>query len=266
MLNADDSQNHINPNAVIRRLASQADAVVVGGGDGSVNEILPALVETQLPFCLLPRGTANNLARTMCIPADTKEALRTLRGGLPRAIDLALANDRYFVNVAGIGLSARINSSTPSQWKKRFGPLAFVISAFKLAHSMVPFHVNLDCDGTHYRTRTLQFSVVNGKYFGNGLSLSKDHSLEDSQLACVSLTVNRWWEAIGLIPSFLFGGVKNSEKVLLVGGQHLRISTRRPMRVDLDGDIRTTTPLEIVVKPKAVCILCPPDTQLAGSA
>lgn len=266
----DHPLTHRDACALIREFWTRADAVVVGGGDGSVNQILPALVETGLPFCLIPLGTANNLARTMQIPGGVATTLETLREGHPCPIDLGLANGRYFVNVAGIGLSARINASTPSHWKKRFGPLAFVISAFKLARSMVPFRVTIDCDGKVYQSKSLQISIINGRYFGNGLSLSDDHSLQDNELAAFSIRVRKWWEAIFLIPAFLTGGVRSSKKVLLLKGRTLRITTKRPMKVDLDGDIQTHTPLEVSVLPGAARMLCPaaslPGTQVAASA
>jgi diacylglycerol kinase (ATP) len=254
---ADHPLNHLNACALIREYAGEADAVVVGGGDGSVNKILPALVETGLPFCLIPLGTANNLARTMQIPGGVATTLETLREGHPCPIDLGLANGHYFVNVAGIGLSARINASTPSHWKKRFGPLAFVISAFKLARSMVPFRVSIECDWKIYHSKSLQISIINGRYFGNGLSLSDEHSLHDNELAAFSIRVRKWWEALFLIPAFLTGGVRSSEKVLLLKGRTLRIRTKRPMKVDLDGDIQTHTPLEVEVLPAAARMLCP---------
>ncbi|RZA05910.1 MAG: lipid kinase [Proteobacteria bacterium] len=263
---ADDTQAHTDASGLIRRLAKDADAVVVGGGDGSVNQILPGLVDTGLPFCLIPLGTANNLARTMEIPAGISATLETLKEGHPCPIDLGVANDHLFVNVAGIGLSARINASTPSHWKKRFGPLAFVISAFKLAKSMVPFRVTIECDGKLIQSRSLQISIINGRYFGNGLSISDDHSLHDNELAAFSIRARRWWEAIFLIPAFLTGAVKNSEKVLVLRGRTMKITTKRPMKVDLDGDIQTVTPLTVTVRPGAARILCPANSAGATQA
>lgn len=267
VLNApDDFRNHLDPSAVIREYQAEADAVVVGGGDGSVNQILPALVETNLPFCLIPLGTANNLARTMGIPADPKLALAALTAGHPCPIDLAVANGQYFVNVAGIGLSARVNAFTPSHWKKRFGPFAFVMAAFKLARSMVPFRVRIECDGQVFHEKSLQITIVNGRYFGNGLSLSDQHTLQDGTLAAFSIRARRWWEALFLIPAFLTGGVRSSDRVLLLEGRKLTIHTKRPMKVDLDGDIRTLTPLEVTVLPEAARMLCPPAAPVAVSA
>ncbi len=46
------------------------DYVMVGGGDGSINLVLPTLIQTQIPLLLLPLGTANNLARTFTLPKE----------------------------------------------------------------------------------------------------------------------------------------------------------------------------------------------------
>lgn len=252
-----ESSGQENPEALAKAFKDQAKAIVVAGGDGSINEVLPAALKTGLPICVVPLGTANNLARTLGLPADPVAALSLLWNGSPQPVDVAFANDRPFLNVAGLGLSTRVNTSTPRHWKKWLGPFAFALTAFRLARSMVPLRVRITCDGRSYEGRSLQISVVNGRYFGTGLCLSEEDNLADGTLGCVSIEVDRWWQALHLAPALLRGKVKPSQSVLLLKGREIEVTTRRPVRVDLDGDIRASTPLKIRVLPGAVRIFAP---------
>lgn len=104
---------------LVAKYEGQFDIIVVGGGDGSVNAILEEAVRVKKPVLVIPRGTANNLARTLKIPADLKENLDLIDLNIIKKIDLGVANKKYFVNVAGIGLSARINKTAKSDLKKK---------------------------------------------------------------------------------------------------------------------------------------------------
>src|SRR5919206_2656921 len=72
----------------IRMRAGEVDLVALGGGDGTLNIACEALLETQLPFAILPLGTANDLARTLSIPTKLEEACAIAANGLKYRIDL----------------------------------------------------------------------------------------------------------------------------------------------------------------------------------
>ena len=88
---------------VIRHYQHQVDLVIIGGGDGTLNAAVDALVETQLPLGILPLGTANDLARTLEIPNSLPEACKIIARGKIRRIDLGWVNGKHFFNVASLG-------------------------------------------------------------------------------------------------------------------------------------------------------------------
>src|SRR5690349_863038 len=67
--------------SAIDRYAHELDAVVVAGGDGSLNACLPAMLKHKLTFGIIPLGTSNNLARNLKIPLDLDEAIKIIRDG-----------------------------------------------------------------------------------------------------------------------------------------------------------------------------------------
>src|SRR5690606_17762447 len=73
---------------LIRAGARAVDAVIIGGGDGTVNAALKAVLESGLPLGVLPLGTANDLARTLGIPSDPAEACALIASCATRTIDV----------------------------------------------------------------------------------------------------------------------------------------------------------------------------------
>jgi YegS/Rv2252/BmrU family lipid kinase len=250
-------EREIDPNDLIMKYHEGLEYVVIGGGDGSVNQALPSLVKTQIPLLVLPLGTANNLARTYDIPKTISQAVALLKAPTIVSVDLGTVNDIYFVNVAGLGLSAKINHEVPSWFKRIFGVFAFIITALQLARRARPFTATISADAHKIKSRSWQISVCNGRYYGSGLTIDKSASLTDETLHCLSTEVKKWWHVLILIPAFLTGDYKRKHAVTLVAGQTILIETDRPLKVDVDGDIKTSTPAHFTVIPKILRLIVP---------
>jgi diacylglycerol kinase family enzyme len=80
------------------------DAVVAGGGDGTLSCAAGHLADTGRAFGILPLGTLNHLARDAGIPANIEEAAKVIAAGHIREIDVAEVNGRVFVNNSAVGL------------------------------------------------------------------------------------------------------------------------------------------------------------------
>ncbi|WP_413578616.1 lipid kinase [Bdellovibrio sp. HCB290] len=241
----------------IERFQKQKPIVLIGGGDGTINDVLPCLIKYQLILLVIPCGTANNLARTMNIPSDFKEALSLLNKGQVRRIDVGVANGIPFVNVIGMGLSTQVNRAVPSKLKRVFGVFAFVMTALQLAKRMKPFRVHVRCDGEVHVAYSWQLTVCNGRNYGNGLVIHEAASLDDQTLHALSTEVEKWWHAITLVPSLLTGRFKNTHPVTEFSGKKIEIMTKRPMNVDVDGDVKTKTPVNVEILPNALQIYVP---------
>lgn len=239
---------------LIEKFHSLTDVLVVGGGDGTVNEVVELAIKHKLPICVLPLGTANNLARTLNIPTDPIEALQVLFEGQSRQIDIGKVNDQFFINVVGLGLSTEINRETPALLKKWLGPLAFVATAFSKAMKFVPFHAIIDCDGKRIRSRSWQITICNGRHYGNGLTIAEDASLLDQRLDCLSTEVKTLWEGFRVIPKFISGKYDGHRDLILVRGKTITIETRKRKSVDVDGDIKTKTPIKLSILPLALTV------------
>lgn len=258
ILNHDSESDNLAPDELIRKYHSEIDAVLVAGGDGSVNITLCALKDTGLPLLVIPCGTANNLARHYDIPSEITENLKLLKSGKEIIVDIGLVNDIPFINVAGLGLSTEVNRKVSKNLKKFFGVTAFIMTALQLAVKMNPFRAVITTDKKiSVPTKSWQISICNGKHYGAGMTIKHDASLHDGKLHLLSTEVKNWWNGFFLIKSFMQGRYKKNQEVTLLSAREIYIETRRRFHIDVDGDIKTMTPATFKVLPKAVKLIIP---------
>lgn len=86
----------------------QHAAVLIAGGDGTINAALPHLIGKQVPLLPLPLGTANDLAENLGIRFDWSVVQDLLDTGERARIDLIRVNDRLYATVGGMGVGAML--------------------------------------------------------------------------------------------------------------------------------------------------------------
>ncbi len=239
---------------LIKRNAHGVDLIVIGGGDGTMNAAARALVETQLPLGILPLGTANDLARSLSLPADPLEAARFITTAEPQPVDLGWVNGHYYFNVASIGFSADLAGELTAEAKKRWGTAGYAIAAFRLLRRARPFTITIEHDGTVEKVTTIQASVGNGRHYGGGMTVSEEATVDDGKLDFYSLEVEHWWRLIALLPALRRGTQGQAADVRAFRTTEIRLTTRKPRPVNTDGELTTRTPAHFKVLPKAVRI------------
>ncbi|MDZ8052131.1 MAG: lipid kinase [Aulosira sp. ZfuVER01] len=241
----------------ILRYRDRVDLVIVGGGDGTLNAAVDALVDTQLPLGILPLGTANDLARTLGIPNSLTEACNIIATGEQRRIDLGWVNGKHFFNVASMGLSVKITERLTKEVKRRWGVFAYLATALQVAWESRPFSAEIRVNGEVIRVRTVQIAIGNGRYYGGGMAVAHDATIDDQRLDLYSLEINHWWQIIPLLPAMRQGRHIKWREVRALQGQEMEIHTRKPRPINTDGEITTYTPAHFFVIPKAVAVFVP---------
>ncbi len=242
---------------VIRSYRDRVDMVIVGGGDGTLNAATAGLIDTQLPLGILPLGTANDLARTLCIPTELTQACEIIAQGRVQRIDLGWVNGKYFFNVASLGLSVQITQQMTKEVKRRWGVFAYLTTAIRVVGQSRPFRAEIRCRGESIPVRTVQIAVGNGRHYGGGMTVVEDATIDDERLDLYSLEIRNWWQIIPLLPAMRSGQHIKSPNVRALAGKEFEVHTRRPRPINTDGEITTYTPATFRVVPKALSVLVP---------
>ncbi|MDZ7962667.1 MAG: lipid kinase [Aulosira sp. DedQUE10] len=246
---------------MIQHYRNQVDLVIVGGGDGTLNAAVDSLVDTQLPLGILPLGTANDLARTLGIPNSLPEACKIIASGEQRRIDLGWVNGKHFFNVASMGLSVKITERLTKEAKRRWGVFAYVATALQVIWESRPFSAEIRMNGESIRVRTVQIAVGNGRYYGGGMAVAHDATIDDQRLDLYSLEIKHWWQIILLLPAMRQGRHIKWREVRAYQGQEMEVHTRKPRPINTDGEITAYTPAHFRVIPKALTVFVPSTPQ-----
>ena len=167
-------------------IADGVKRLVVGGGDGSVNEIVDAMAklprDQRLELAVMPLGTANDFATACHIPLDSLEALRLAVSGKTTSIDIAKANDRHFVNVATAGFGAKVTAETPVALKNFLGGGAYTLTGVIKALNFTPYSAKVKTPEFESVETGVVAAICNGRQAGGGQVLAPQAFINDGLL------------------------------------------------------------------------------------
>jgi diacylglycerol kinase family enzyme len=148
---------------------SDCDAVIVGGGDGTVSAAAGALMGSDKALAVLPAGTMNLFARSLGIPLDLEEAIEAFGSGRLRKADVASANDRAFVHQFSIGMHPKlITLREKRSFASRLGKIrASAQAGLDTLFNPPRMRVALKIDGQERAVTTSSLGITNN-LFGEG--------------------------------------------------------------------------------------------------
>ncbi|MCA1684904.1 MAG: diacylglycerol kinase, partial [Planctomycetia bacterium] len=207
---------------------------------------------------VIPLGTANDFARTLGIPNELALAAEIAAGPHVRPVDMARANNAYFLNVASIGLSVATTALLSHRLKRWFGPAAYAFAG-ALAFARHPtFTARVDSPAGSSELRIHQLVVGNGRFYGGGVLVSRNSTLDDGTLAVYSLGARGRWGLLRTVALLRFRYPLDRPGDVFLQTPEVYVTTRPDgLPVNLDGEIRTRTPVRFTVVPGALQVLAP---------
>jgi diacylglycerol kinase (ATP) len=245
-------------------LARQAVAegcglVVAIGGDGTMNEVASALVDTPAVFGLIPCGSGNGLGRHLGIHKAGQGAFRTLLEGQPLAIDTGIINGFPFFCAAGMGFEALIAGRFSLLTSRGFS--GYLRAAATAWWNYQPEHYVIHQDGQARPVEAFTLAVANSSQYGNNAYIAPDASVHDGLLDLTAVPRVNLLNAGPLIWRLFNGSIKRVAKVTHLQGAQFVIERTKPGWIHTDGEPRATTArLEITLKPRSLRIMVPAST------
>jgi YegS/Rv2252/BmrU family lipid kinase len=241
--------------------------LILGGGDGSVSSVVDFLAHHEVVLGLLPLGTANDFARTLGIPSDIEGACETIANGKVVDVDLGLAGENYYVNVASVGLGVAATRALSPWLKKSAGPVAYPVAAIKAFLNHEPFSARLTFpDGDHEPAeyeRLLQVAVGNGRFYGGGMVVAPKSGIDDRSLDVYAIELGRRRDLFGVARYLKSGDFIRSESVGHYRTSRVLLETEPQLPLNIDGEVVAKTPQLFSVAQNALHVLVPQESTAA---
>lgn len=236
--------------------ALKADVVVIAGGDGSVNEAITGFGDRPDPpaLAVIPFGTANVLARELKLPFKPERISEMILSGRSKPLHYGLANGHPFVLMASAGFDAEVVHAIPLDLKRRFGKLAYVLTALKVAFSRRKgADINVTTGGETIRCRLAV--ITNGKCYGGPFIICPEADVTEPGLYLVALRHDNiaasLWAGIALVS----GRINRVKSIIKRSLTHAEINSFAPVATQIDGDPFGTTPLVVEAADRAIPLI-----------
>jgi diacylglycerol kinase (ATP) len=244
--------------------------LVVAGGDGTINDVVNGLGRAGFPegvtLGILPAGTGNDLAVTLCIPEDPDRAKDVILQNRGRWLDVARVRsdgigERFFINVATGGLGAEISDANDEELKRRWGKLSYLRASLEVARNFDVRELMLYIDGEERQVEAVNIAVGNCRYTGGGWPATPKANPEDGLLDVVIIENLGVTDLLNLTPAVLAeSDYLDSDGVLFVRAKEIRVDTQPPgLEFTVDGEVIGNEPAQFSVLPRALKVIVGPE-------
>jgi len=234
--------------ATVAARSAQTPIVVAVGGDGTVNEVANGLAGTQKTLGIVPAGSGNDFIKSVGISGKSLEALATVFGGIPRAVDLGRVScsvnadgsdalpARYFTNGIGVGFDAAVASRT-QEIQFLGGTAVYILAVLQTLGHYTPPEFTLTLSGTVSKFKGLLIAIGNGVCAGGGFYLTPDAIVDDGVLDICTVQDKTVFQILRLMPLVMKGKHHNVRGVKFYRDNKFTISASEAFYVHADGEI-----------------------------
>jgi len=227
------------------------------GGDGTVNEVASALVNTDTVLGIIPAGSGNGLSNYLHIPHSVKLAIEIIQYNFTRTIDAGKLNDQYFFCTCGIGFDALVGHDF-ARGNQRGLP-GYVRSALKQFIRYRPKKYRLKIDGQKQKIRAFLITIANAGQYGNNFYISPGAKIDDGLL---DICIVKPFPKAAVLPlglKFIGKKIDQSHYLDVIRGKKVTLRGRkRKQCIHYDGEpVVVWGKIKIQILPGALKVLVP---------
>ena len=238
-------------------VAQGVETVAVCGGDGTLSEVVPALLNTPTALGLLPFGTANDFARGLGVPRSLSEAVNVLVERHVVSTDVGLCGDSYFTTVAAYGFDAEVSAAMQAGQAPLGGTAGYVLQALRHLRHYTPPQTILSGSFGRFEGPVFLVASANTRSYGGGMQIAPNADPHDGLLDVCIVEPLTYPQALSLLPSVFLGRHIHHPSVRVVRTDTLEISGETGRLVSADGEYCGTTPMTLTSVPNALRVVLP---------
>ncbi|KRM60196.1 hypothetical protein C5L31_001427 [Secundilactobacillus malefermentans] len=233
------------------------ELIVAAGGDGTINEVVNGLagLKKRPKMAIIPAGTTNDFARALHIPReDPLAAAKIVLKKQTINMDIGMAGDNYFINIAGGGLLTELTYDVPSNLKSIFGYLAYLVKGAELLPQMKSIEMDLKYDGGEYKGKASMFLLALTNSIGGFEQIVPDASLDDGKFTMIIVKTSNLAEMLHLMVLVLTGGKHVDDPRIIYKKTNKLVAkpVNSKMMINLDGEYGGDAPMKFIDLPRHI--------------
>lgn len=243
--------------------------IVAVGGDGTINEVINGILESvsfkqhQPMFTFLPRGTGNDLARTLKYPANITSLKKRINQGTFLLADVGLAEfsshngssfKRYFLNIMDLGLGGAVAKQVEVYRKRKWSILSYQRALLIVLPTHRTHFAQIRSSGFNYYGKVLSIVLANGKWFGGGIGIAPDANLTSGVFEVVIIGKVSVLDYLIYLPRIILGKKIKHKEIHYLSSSSITIDGKY-LSAELDGEAFGSAPVRVSIQPKTLKIL-----------
>jgi diacylglycerol kinase family enzyme len=247
---------------LVKKIVSEGiDAVIAGGGDGTVSTIAGLLAGGRIPLGVLPLGHFNHFAKDIGVSVNIREAITEIASGKVKFIDVGEVNGHIFINNSSIGIYPRYVRDREHD-RRKFGinkMVAALLSFWKTLTYFPVYKVRLETGENNLKCKTPFVFVGNNEYQMKLFSPQLRPSLTEGFL---SLYVSKCTNKLSIIRFsllFLFKRLDQAKDFTFLKVKEATINiAKKRIEISADGEVLfLEPPLVYRIRPEYLPVIIP---------
>ncbi len=237
--------------------------IIAVGGDGTINEVSRALLNTAAVLGVIPTGSGNAFARTLGLPLRPDDACRFLSADPvsgPRTIDAGTIDGHCFLTTAGIGIDALTCWIYANRGRRsRRGLLPYLSAALQASTQFQPGEVTITVDDeAPLRLTPALLTIANGDQFGYGAVIAPGARMDDGELDLRVVGARHALRLLWDSRRLFMGSIDGLSGLRRTRGRTIRIERSQPGPIQVDGEVfEAEAVFEVQVVPAALQVIAP---------
>ncbi|MFA6074474.1 MAG: diacylglycerol kinase family protein [Negativicutes bacterium] len=229
------------------------------GGDGTVNEVLNGMINSNNQMAVIPAGSGNDFVRSIGEKESAKKYFMNVIMGSPQIVDAGIVNGRYFLNVASLGIDAEA-CRRAQKYKKHpilGGRTAYLVGAAIALKNYATNDIEIAIDGETINEKITLMIIANAKYYGGGIPAAPNADMADGLLDVAIMPARTLYELAKIAPYFYMGKQNRIDRLIQRQTKKVIVNSENLLTAEFDGEVCVDRKFTFEIASNAINLVFP---------